>query len=103
MAGLRDIQHGSHCHRKTWINLLLGILHLLLPCVRQGRAQLQALAQMSSVVEVWQAEEADLIFPSQAEEEHHREGFTQEGSSFYVQESGRALRFQPSVLEFGTQ
>ncbi|KAJ8385187.1 hypothetical protein AAFF_G00192380 [Aldrovandia affinis] len=104
MAGLGDIQQGSHCHRKTWINLLLGVLHLLLPCVRQGGAQLQALAQMSSVVEVWQAEEADLIFPTQAEEEHNREGFPQEGSSsFYVQESGRALRFQPSVLEFGTQ
>ncbi|KAJ8269521.1 hypothetical protein COCON_G00121280 [Conger conger] len=103
MAGLRDVQQGSHRHRKTWINLLLGILHLLLPCVRQGRAQLHALAQMSSVVEVWQAEEADVIFPTQSEEERHREGFPQEGSSFYVQGSGRALRFQPSVLEFGTQ
>ncbi|XP_035282207.1 transmembrane protein 131-like isoform X1 [Anguilla anguilla] len=103
MAGLRDTQQGSHRHRKTWINLLFGILHLLLPCVRQGRAQSQALAQMSSVVEVWQAEEADVIFPTQSEEERHREGFSQEGSSFYVQESGRALRFQPSVLEFGTQ
>ncbi|KAJ8382693.1 hypothetical protein SKAU_G00034710 [Synaphobranchus kaupii] len=103
MAGLRDIQQGSRCHRKTWINLILGILHLLLPCVRQGRAQLQALAQMSSVVEVWQAEETDLIFPTQSEEERRRDGFPQEGSSFYVPESGRALRFQPSVLEFGTQ
>lgn len=41
MAELQDFQQGSHCHRKTWINILLGILQLLLPCVQHGGAQLQ--------------------------------------------------------------
>lgn len=41
MAGLHDFQQGSHCHRKTWINILLGILQLLSPCIQHGRAQLQ--------------------------------------------------------------
>lgn len=41
MAELQDFQPGSHCHRKTWINILLGILQLLLPCVQHGGAQLQ--------------------------------------------------------------
>ncbi|CAF93952.1 unnamed protein product [Tetraodon nigroviridis] len=66
MAELQDFQQGSHCHRKTWINILLGILQLLLPCVQHGGAQLQALSQMStSVVEVWQPEEADPLVPLQ--------------------------------------
>lgn len=43
MAGLQDFQQGSHCHRKTWINILLGILQLLLPYVQHGGAQLQGL------------------------------------------------------------
>lgn len=43
MAGLQDFHQGSHCHRKTWINILLGILQLLLPCVQHGGAQLQGL------------------------------------------------------------
>nr|XP_015200139.1 PREDICTED: transmembrane protein 131-like isoform X3 [Lepisosteus oculatus] len=102
MAGLRDFYQGSHCHRKTWINLVFGVLQLLSPCVRQGGAQLQALAQMSSVVEVWQADE-ELLVSTQPEGEHSPEGLPQqESSSFYVP-SGRALHFQPSVLDFGTQ
>ncbi|XP_060939270.1 collagen alpha-3(V) chain-like [Limanda limanda] len=30
MAGLQDFHPGGHWHRKTWINVLLGILQLLL-------------------------------------------------------------------------
>ncbi|XP_010897507.2 transmembrane protein 131-like [Esox lucius] len=105
MAGVRDFQQGSHCHRKTWINILLGIVQLLLPCVQHGGAQLQALSQMSSVVEVWQAEDADPLVQTQMEEERSKESFPLEASaSFYVQENGRPqLLFQPPSLEFGTQ
>ncbi|CDQ66395.1 unnamed protein product [Oncorhynchus mykiss] len=67
MAVVREFQQGSRCHRKTWINIILGILPLLLPCVQHGGAQLQALSQMSSVVEVWQAEDADPVAPTQSE------------------------------------
>ncbi|XP_031718899.1 transmembrane protein 131-like isoform X3 [Anarrhichthys ocellatus] len=70
MAGLQDF----HCHRKTWINILLGILQLLLPCVQHGGAQLQALSQMStSVVEVWQAEDADPLVQLQVEKERRKD------------------------------
>ncbi|KAM7419551.1 hypothetical protein PAMA_016589 [Pampus argenteus] len=105
MAGLQDFQQGSHCHRKTWINILLGILQLLLPCVQHGGAQLQALSQMStSVVEVWQPEDADPLVPLQVEKERRKDGLPlEESSSLYARENGRPLHFQPPALEFGTQ
>ncbi|XP_062373594.1 transmembrane protein 131-like [Sardina pilchardus] len=104
MAGQRDFQQGSHCHRKTWINILLGILQLLLSCLQHGGAQLSALTPVPSVVEVLQAEDVDFLVPTQAEEERSKESLPQEeSSSFYGRESGRPLRFQPPTLEFGTQ
>nr|XP_020469976.1 transmembrane protein 131-like [Monopterus albus] len=105
MAGLQDFQQGSNCHRKTWINILLGIVHLLLPCVQHGGAQLQALSQMStSVVEVWQPEDADSFVPLQMEKERRKDGLPLEDSSSpYTRENGRPLLFQPPALEFGTQ
>ncbi|XP_023149320.2 transmembrane protein 131-like isoform X3 [Amphiprion ocellaris] len=105
MAGLQDFHQGSHCHRKTWINILLGILQLLLPCVQHGGAQLQALSQMStSVVEVWQPEDADPLVPLQVEKERRKDGLPLEDSSSpYTRENRRPLHFQPPALEFGTQ
>ncbi|XP_033480258.1 transmembrane protein 131-like isoform X2 [Epinephelus lanceolatus] len=105
MAGLQDFQQGSHCHRKTWINILLGILQLLLPCVQHGGAQLQALSQMStSVVEVWQPEDADPLIQLQVEKERRKDGLPlEDSSSLYTRETGRPLHFQPPALEFGTQ
>ncbi|XP_035274795.1 transmembrane protein 131-like isoform X1 [Anguilla anguilla] len=104
MAGLRDFQQGGNCHRKTWINILVGILQLILTDAEQRGAQLQALSHMSGVVEVWQAEDAELLVPPQAEEERRKEGLPQEeSSSFYVGDIGRALHFKPAVLDFGTQ
>ncbi|XP_068177838.1 transmembrane protein 131-like isoform X3 [Antennarius striatus] len=105
MAELRDFQQGSHCHRKTWINILLGILQLLLPCVQHGGAQLQALSQMStSVVEVWQPEDADPLVPLQMEKERRKDGLPLEDSSSpYTRDNGRPLHFQPPALDFGTQ
>nr|XP_043883962.1 transmembrane protein 131-like isoform X2 [Solea senegalensis] len=105
MAGLQDFQQGSHCHRKTWINILLGILQLLLPCVQHGGAQLQALSQMStSVVEVWQPEDAEPLIPIQVERERKKDGLPLEDSSSpFTHENGRPLHFQPPALEFGTQ
>ncbi|XP_030592587.1 transmembrane protein 131-like isoform X2 [Archocentrus centrarchus] len=105
MAGLQDFHQGSHCHRKTWINILLGILQFLLPCVQHGGAQLQALSQMSpSVVEVWQPEDAEPLVPLQVEKERRKEGLPlKDSSSPYMQENGKPLHFQPPVLEFGTQ
>ncbi|KAM8878439.1 transmembrane protein 131-like isoform 2-T2 [Spinachia spinachia] len=104
MAELQDFQQGSRCHRKTWINILLGILQLLLPCVQHGGAQLQALSQMSSsVVEVWQAEDADPAAQLQVEKERRKEVLPLDGSSLYARENGGLLHFQPAALEFGTQ
>ncbi|XP_030273959.1 transmembrane protein 131-like isoform X1 [Sparus aurata] len=105
MAGLQDFQQGSHCHRKTWINILLGILQLLLPYVQHGGAQLQALSQMSaSVVEVWQPEDADPLVPLQVEKERRKDGLPlDDSSSPYTRENGRPLHFQPPALEFGMQ
>uniref|UniRef100_A0A8C2J2I1 Transmembrane 131 like n=1 Tax=Cyprinus carpio TaxID=7962 RepID=A0A8C2J2I1_CYPCA len=98
MASQRDFTH-----RKTWINVLLRLLQLLLPYIQHGGAQFQALTQMSSVVEVWQAEDADFFMPSQAEEQHSENVPRDESSSFYVQESGRQLQFKPPTLDFGPQ
>ncbi|XP_058627783.1 transmembrane protein 131-like isoform X3 [Onychostoma macrolepis] len=98
MASQRDFTH-----RKTWINVLLRLLQLLLPYIQHGGAQFQALTPMSGVVEVWQAEDADFFMPSQAEEQHSENVPRDESSSFYVQESGRQLLFQPPTLDFGPQ
>lgn len=98
MASQRDFTH-----RKTWINVLLRLLQLLLPYIQHGGAQFQALTRMPSVVEVWQAEDADFLVPSQAEERHSENVPREESSSFYVQESGRQLLFQPPTLDFGPQ
>ncbi|XP_029364736.1 transmembrane protein 131-like isoform X1 [Echeneis naucrates] len=105
MAGLQDFHQGSHCHRKTWINILLGILQLLLPCFHHGGAQLQALSQMStSVVEVWQAEDADPLVPLQVEKERRKDGIPREDSSSpYTNDNGRPLHFQPPAMEFRAQ
>ncbi|XP_015232839.1 PREDICTED: transmembrane protein 131-like [Cyprinodon variegatus] len=105
MAGLHDFHQGSHCHRKTWIKILLGILQILLPHVQHGGAQLQALGQMStSVVEVWQPEESDPFVPLQVIEERRKDGLPLEDSSSpYTHENGMPLHIQPPVLDFGTQ
>ncbi|KAM8842276.1 transmembrane protein 131-like isoform 1-T1 [Synchiropus picturatus] len=105
MAGPRDSQQDSHCHRKTWINILIGILHLLLPCVQQVGAQRQALSQMStSVVEVWQPEDAEPLIPLQVDKGLIKDGLPlEESSNIYIQKNGRVLHFEPPVLEFGTQ
>ncbi|KAM4749887.1 transmembrane protein 131-like isoform 3-T3 [Anableps anableps] len=105
MAGLQDFHQGGHCHRKTWINILLGILQILLPNLQHGGAQLQALSQMStSVVEVWPPEETDPFVPLQVVEERRTDGLPLEDSSSpYTQENGMPLHIQPPVLDFGTQ
>ncbi|KAM9770093.1 transmembrane protein 131-like isoform 1-T1 [Menidia menidia] len=104
MAGLHDFHQGSHCHRKTWINIL-QLLHFFLPIVQQGGAQLQALSQIpTSVVEVWQPEEADPFVPLQVEKDRRKDGLPLEDSSSpYTRDNGKLLHFQPPVLEFGTQ
>ncbi|XP_061626572.1 transmembrane protein 131-like isoform X1 [Phyllopteryx taeniolatus] len=105
MAGPQDFQQGSYCHRKTCLNVLLGILHLILPCVQHGGAQRQALGQMStSVVEVWQPEDADTLVPLQVEKGPRKDGLPlEESSSLFNVENGRPLHFQPAVLMFGNQ
>ncbi|XP_072240894.1 transmembrane protein 131-like [Leuresthes tenuis] len=104
MAGLHDFHQESHCHRKTWINIL-QLLQLVLPFVQRGGAQLQALSQMpTSVVEVWQPEEADPFVPLQVEKERRKDGLPLEDSSSpYTRANGNLLHFQPPVLEFGIQ
>ncbi|XP_057699760.1 transmembrane protein 131-like isoform X4 [Corythoichthys intestinalis] len=104
MAGPQDFQQGSYCHRKTWLNVLLGILHLILPYVQHGGAQRQALSQITSVVEVWQPEDADTLGPLQVEKGPRKDGLPiDESSSLFNVENGRPLHFQPAVLTFGNQ
>ncbi|XP_019717948.1 transmembrane protein 131-like isoform X2 [Hippocampus comes] len=105
MAGPQDFQQGSYCHRKTWLNVLLGILHLILHCVQNGGAQRQALNQMAtSVVEVWQPEDADTLVPLQVEKGPRKDGLPlEDSSSVFNVENGRPLHFQPAILKFGNQ
>uniref|UniRef100_A0A8C8RWY8 Uncharacterized protein n=1 Tax=Pelusios castaneus TaxID=367368 RepID=A0A8C8RWY8_9SAUR len=65
MAGLRYPQQGSYCRTATAMNLLLGVFQVLLPCFRPGEAQGQAIDPIPSVVELWQAEEGELLMPTQ--------------------------------------
>ncbi|XP_048159363.1 transmembrane protein 131-like isoform X5 [Corvus hawaiiensis] len=104
MAGLRFPQHGGYCRAAAAMNLLLGVFHVLLPCFRPGEAQGQAIEPIPGVVELWQAEEGELLLPAQADSEEDVEEHPQEQSfSAKMPPNGKALHFHPSVLHFGMQ
>ncbi|KAM9330446.1 transmembrane protein 131-like [Gastrophryne carolinensis] len=97
MAGLLLPSRGGHCC--TAVNLLLGLFHVLLPCFRQGGGQV--IEPVPSMVELWQAEESELLLPPQTESSQNTEQHLQEQN--VARPSGKALHLQPSVLDFGTQ
>ncbi|KAM9143744.1 transmembrane protein 131-like isoform 4-T4 [Pangshura tecta] len=103
MAGLRYPQQGSYCRAATAMNLLLGVFQVLLPCFRPGEAQGQAIDPVPSVVELWQAEDGELLMPTQADSEEDVEEHPQEQSFSAKMPNGKALHFHPSVLHFGMQ
>ncbi|KAM9295464.1 transmembrane protein 131-like isoform 4-T4 [Morus bassanus] len=104
MAGLRYPQQSGYCRAAAAMNLLLGVFHVLLPCFRPGEAQGQAIEPIPGVVELWQAEEGELLLPAQADSEEDVEEHPQEQSfSAKMPPNGKALHFHPSVLHFGMQ
>uniref|UniRef100_A0A8B9NH88 Transmembrane 131 like n=1 Tax=Accipiter nisus TaxID=211598 RepID=A0A8B9NH88_9AVES len=104
MAGLRYPQQSGYCRAAAAMNLLLGVFHVLLPCFRPGEAQGQAIEPIPGVVELWQAEEGELLLPAQADSEEVVEEHPQEQSfSAKIPPNGKALHFHPSVLHFGMQ
>ncbi|XP_064305911.1 transmembrane protein 131-like isoform X3 [Phalacrocorax carbo] len=104
MAGLRYPQQSGYCRAAAAMNLLLGVFHVLLPCFRPGEAQGQAIEPIPGVVELWQAEEGELLLPAQADSEEDVEEHPQEQSfSAKMAPNGKALHFHPSVLHFGMQ
>ncbi|KAM9236568.1 transmembrane protein 131-like isoform 1-T1 [Leptosomus discolor] len=104
MAGLRYPQQSGYCRAAAAMNLLLGVFHVLLPCFRPGEAQGQAIEPIPGVVELWQAEEGELLLPAQADSEEDVEEHPQEQSfSAKMPPDGKALHFHPSVLHFGMQ
>ncbi|XP_023579437.1 transmembrane protein 131-like [Octodon degus] len=58
---------------------------------------------LPNVVELWQAEEGELLLPTQGDSEEDVEESSQEQSFSDKRFSGKGLRFQPSVLDFGKQ
>lgn len=85
-----------------WV--LLGVLHILLPFLRRGDARLAAPSRMFGVVEVWQAEDADFLFPSRAVEERSPENLPQEDGFLALTDrekraEPRQLGGRPSVLQ----
>ncbi|KAM6401385.1 transmembrane protein 131-like isoform 3-T3 [Pluvialis apricaria] len=104
MAGLRYPQQSGYCRAAAAMNLLLGVFHVLLPCFRPGEAQGQAIEPIPGVVELWQAEEGELLLPAQADSKEDVEEHPQEQSfSAKMPPNGKALHFHPSVLHFGMQ
>ncbi|XP_014635709.1 PREDICTED: transmembrane protein 131-like [Ceratotherium simum simum] len=103
MAGLRRPQPGCYCRTAAAVNLLLGVFQVLLPCCRPGGAQGQAIEPLPNVVELWQAEEGELLLPTQGDSEEDVEEHSEEQSFSDKLFSGKGLRFQPSVLDFGIQ
>ncbi|XP_053316416.1 transmembrane protein 131-like [Spea bombifrons] len=99
MAGLLHPYRGSPRCTATAVNLMLGVFHVLLPCFRQGGGQV--IEPVPSMVELWQAEDAELMLPPQADSDQTTGEHSQEQS--YPRPSGRALHLQPSVLDFGSQ
>ncbi|XP_068961683.1 transmembrane protein 131-like isoform X4 [Petaurus breviceps papuanus] len=103
MARLPCPQPGAYCRAATAANLLLGLFQLLWPCCRPGGAQGQVIEPLPNVVELWQAEEGELLLPTQADSEEDLEEHSQEQSFLDKLSSGKGLHFQPSVLDFGVQ
>ncbi|XP_058136389.1 transmembrane protein 131-like isoform X2 [Dasypus novemcinctus] len=103
MAGLRRPQPGCYCRTAAAVNLLLGVFQVLLPCCRPGGAQGQAIEPLPNVVELWQAEEGELLLPTQDDSEEDLEEQSQEQSFSDKLFNGKGLHFQPSVLDFGMQ
>uniref|UniRef100_A0A8C9FYC1 Transmembrane 131 like n=1 Tax=Pavo cristatus TaxID=9049 RepID=A0A8C9FYC1_PAVCR len=99
MAGLCYPQQGGYCRAAAAMNLLLGVFHVLLPCFRPGEAQGQAIEPIPGVVELWQAEEGELLLPAQVR------GSLSPFFSFSAKmpPNAKALHFHPSVLHFGMQ
>ncbi|XP_005400982.2 PREDICTED: transmembrane protein 131-like, partial [Chinchilla lanigera] len=62
-----------------------------------------AIEPLPNVVELWQAEEGELLLPTQGDSEEDVEEFSQEQSFSDKHFSGKGLHFQPSVLDFGIQ
>ncbi|XP_070613937.1 transmembrane protein 131-like isoform X3 [Erythrolamprus reginae] len=103
MAGLRYPSQGSYCRVATAVNLLLGVFQVLLPGFRLGGAQGQAIDPIPNVVELWQAEEGELLMPAKAESEEEVEEDPQEQSFSAKMPDGKILHFHPSILHFGMQ
>ncbi|XP_048189766.1 transmembrane protein 131-like isoform X3 [Perognathus longimembris pacificus] len=103
MAGLRRPQPGGGRRTAAAVNLLLGVFQVLLPCCRPGGAQGQAIEPLPNVVELWQAEEGELLLPTQGDSEDDGEEPSQEQSFSEKLFSGKGLHFQPSFLDFGIQ
>ncbi|XP_074085207.1 transmembrane protein 131-like isoform X3 [Macrotis lagotis] len=103
MARLVRPQPGARGRAATAAHLLLGLLQLLWPCGRPGGARGQVIEPLPNVVELWQAEEGELLLPTQADSEEDLEEHSQEQSFSDKLSSGKGLHFQPSVLDFGVQ
>ncbi|XP_075399789.1 transmembrane protein 131-like isoform X2 [Tenrec ecaudatus] len=103
MAGLRRPQPGCYCRTAAAVNLLLSVFQVLLPCCRPGGAQGQAIEPLPNVVELWPAEEGELLLPTQSDSEEDAGEHSQEQSFSDKLFSGKGLRFQPSALDFGMQ
>ncbi|KAM8968914.1 transmembrane protein 131-like isoform X2 [Sarcophilus harrisii] len=103
MARLPCPQLGAYCRAATAANLLLGLFQLLWPCCRPGGAQGQVIEPLPNVVELWQAEEGELLLPTQADSEENLEEHSHEQSFSDKLSSGKGLYFQPSVLDFEVQ
>uniref|UniRef100_A0A8C5QC89 Transmembrane 131 like n=1 Tax=Leptobrachium leishanense TaxID=445787 RepID=A0A8C5QC89_9ANUR len=100
MAGLlHPLHRGSRCRTATAVNLMLGVFHVLLPCFRQGGGQV--IEPVPSMVELWQAEDAELMLPTQTDSDQNSGEHSQEQA--YPRPSGKALHLQPSILDFGAQ
>ncbi|XP_012922681.1 transmembrane protein 131-like isoform X2 [Heterocephalus glaber] len=103
MAGLRRPQPGCYCRTAAAVNLLLGVFQVLLPGCRPGGAQGQAMEPLPNVVELWQAEDGELLLPTQGDSEGDVEESSEEQSFSDKHFTGKGLHFQPSVLDFGIQ
>uniref|UniRef100_A0A5F8HL06 Transmembrane protein 131-like n=1 Tax=Monodelphis domestica TaxID=13616 RepID=A0A5F8HL06_MONDO len=103
MARLPCPHPGAYCRAATAANLLLGLVQLLWPCCRPGGAQGQVIEPLPNVVELWQAEEGELLLPTQADSEEDLEEHSQEQRFSDKLSSGKDLYFRPSALDFGVQ
>ncbi|ETE71004.1 Transmembrane protein, partial [Ophiophagus hannah] len=98
----RSERPGPHDSPLTWLEVILALIEVSTSSLSTLPPNL-AIDPIPNVVELWQAEEGELLMPAKAESEEDVEEDPQEQRFSAKMPDGKILHFHPSILHFGMQ